>query len=100
RQMELVRSAFAPVPILTAPYFEQEVIGPAMLDRLGGVLFGEREAQAGLFDQLTQEITTNNGTAQLRVALPFAEKAEIGFEKIGMEGVGRCGTAQRTVLTP
>src|SRR3954462_1124670 len=26
-QMELVRSAFSPVPILTAPYFEQEVIG-------------------------------------------------------------------------
>src|SRR5436190_2811115 len=39
RQMEDVRSAFAPVPILTAPYFEQEVIGPQMLDRLGGVLF-------------------------------------------------------------
>jgi arsenite-transporting ATPase len=33
--MELVRSAFAPVPILTAPYFEQEVVGPEMLDRLG-----------------------------------------------------------------
>jgi len=100
RQMELVRSAFAPVPILTAPYFEQEVIGPAMLDRLGGVLFGEREAQAVLFDQLTQEITTNNGTAQLRVALPFAEKAEIGLKKIGMEVVVRVGTQKRTIVLP
>src|SRR4051795_10917253 len=36
KQMELVRSAFSPVPILTAKYFEQEVIGPQMLDRLGG----------------------------------------------------------------
>src|SRR4051794_31646802 len=27
-QMELVRSGFGPVPILTAPYFEQEVVGP------------------------------------------------------------------------
>src|SRR5438067_158815 len=35
-QMELVRSAFAPVPILTAPYFDQEVIGGAMLERLAG----------------------------------------------------------------
>ena len=34
-QMELVQSAFSPVPILTAPFFEQEVIGPEMLDRLG-----------------------------------------------------------------
>ncbi len=32
--LELVHSAFAPVPVLCAPYFEQEVVGPAMLDRL------------------------------------------------------------------
>src|SRR5690349_23265076 len=43
RQMELVRSAFSPVPILTAKYFEQEVIGPHMLDRLGDVLFAESD---------------------------------------------------------
>src|SRR5436305_88840 len=46
RQMELVRSAFAPVPILTAPYFEQEVIGPVMLDRLGDVLFEGHDASS------------------------------------------------------
>src|SRR6266508_2000984 len=37
--MELVRSAFSPVPILTAPYFDQEVLGAEMLDRLGDALF-------------------------------------------------------------
>src|SRR5258707_1829119 len=63
QQMELVRSAFAPVPILTAPYFEQEVIGPEMLDRLGDVLFDERDAAEIMFEELTQELTTNNGTA-------------------------------------
>src|SRR4051795_11616243 len=69
RQMELVRSAFSPVPILTAPYFEQEVIGPEMLDRLAGVLFEESDQAEILFDQLTQELTTDNGTANLRLAL-------------------------------
>ena len=39
--MELVRSAFSPVPVLCAPYFEQEVVGPEMLDRLAGELFGD-----------------------------------------------------------
>src|SRR5579884_1649618 len=37
--LELVRSAFAPVPVLRAPYFEQEVVGPEMLQRLAGALF-------------------------------------------------------------
>jgi arsenite-transporting ATPase len=100
RQMELVRSAFAPVPILTAPYFEQEVIGPHMLDRLSGVLFAERDCSSVLFDELTQELTTNNGRAELRLVLPFAEKADIGLKKIGMEVVVRVGTQKRTIVLP
>jgi arsenite/tail-anchored protein-transporting ATPase len=100
RQMEVVRSAFAPVPILTAPYFEQEVIGPHMLDRLGDTVFGELDAAALLFEELTQELTTNNGRAQLRLALPFAEKADIGLKKIGMEVVVRVGTQKRTIVLP
>src|SRR5579875_2307889 len=32
--LELVRSAFAPVPVLCAPYFPEEVVGATMLDRL------------------------------------------------------------------
>jgi arsenite-transporting ATPase len=100
RQMELVRSAFAPVPILTAPYFEQEVIGPAMLDRLSAVLFEGHDPASVLFQELTQELTTNNGRAELRLALPFAEKADIGLKKIGMEVVVRVGTQKRTIVLP
>jgi arsenite-transporting ATPase len=100
RQMELVRSAFSPVPILTAPYFEQEVIGPEMLDRLGGVLFDGAESSAVLFDQLTQELVTDNGLATLRLAIPFAEKADIGLKKIGMEVVVRVGSQKRTIVLP
>src|SRR5215217_219519 len=43
RQQEHLRAVeegFAPVPVLRAPYFEEEVVGPAMLDRLGAALFG------------------------------------------------------------
>jgi arsenite-transporting ATPase len=100
KQMDLVRSAFSPVPILTAPYFEQEVIGPEMLDRLGSVLFETREPSDVLFDELTQELVTHNGTAELRLALPFAEKADIGLKKIGMEVVVRVGTQKRTIVLP
>jgi arsenite-transporting ATPase len=100
QQMELVRSAFSPVPILTAPYFEQEVIGPEMLDRLGAEIFDELDASAVLFEELTQELVTHNGTAQLRLAIPFAEKADIALKKIGMEVVVRVGTQKRTIVLP
>ena len=38
-QLELVRSAFAPVPVLTADYLEREVVGDEMLDRLAAAVF-------------------------------------------------------------
>jgi len=99
-QMEEVRSAFSPVPILTAPYFEQEVIGPQMLDRLGGEVFGDLDPAALLFNELTQELVTDNGSAQLRLAIPFAEKADIGLKKIGLEVVVRVGQQKRTIVLP
>jgi arsenite-transporting ATPase len=88
------------VPILVAPYFEQEVIGPAMLDRLGSVLFEERDPSAVLFEELTQELVTTNGSAQLRLTIPFAEKADIALKKIGMEVVVRVGAQKRTIMLP
>lgn len=48
RQLEAlaeVEAAFAPVPVLRAPYFGDEVVGGAMLDRLGGEVFaGDRKS--------------------------------------------------------
>ena len=50
--LELVRSAFAPVPVLSAPYFDQEVVGAEMLDRLADELFrGSGDAAAVLHDR-------------------------------------------------
>jgi arsenite-transporting ATPase len=99
-QMELVRSAFSPVPILTAPYFEQEVVGPEMLDRLSHVVFDGCEAQELLHDDLSQEITSDNGTAVLRLPIPFVDKADIDLKKIGLEVVVRVGAQKRTIMLP
>jgi arsenite-transporting ATPase len=99
-QMELVRSAFAPVPILTAPYFEQEVLGDEMLDRLAGEVFGDRDPGALLHDDLSQELVSHNGTATLRLAIPFVEKADVELKKIGLEVIVRVGPQKRTIILP
>jgi arsenite-transporting ATPase len=99
-QLELVRSGFEPVPILTAPYFEQEVIGPQMLDRLGGEVFGELDAGAVLHQDLARELVTENGAATLRLPIPFAEKDDIRLKKIGLEVGVRVGGQKRTIILP
>ena len=98
--MELVRSAFAPVPILTAPFFEQEVLGPQMLDRLAGELFAGGEPDALLYEELSQELVAENGRATLRLPIPFVEKADIELKKIGLEVVVRVGQQKRTIILP
>src|SRR5918992_2613300 len=55
RELARVREGFAPVPLLGAPYFEAEVLGGAMLDRLGAALFAGGDAAALLHDGLAQE---------------------------------------------
>jgi arsenite/tail-anchored protein-transporting ATPase len=99
-QMELVASAFTPVPILTAPFFQEEVVGPRMLDQLAGELFAEGAAGDLLHDDLSQELTSDNGTATLRLPIPFVEKADIGLKKIGLEVVVRVGGQKRTIILP
>jgi arsenite-transporting ATPase len=100
-QMELVRSGFAPVPILTAPYFEQEVVGPQMLDRLADEVFpADMAAEALLYDDLSQELVSDNGTATLRLAIPFVEKADVELKKIGLEVIVRVGPQKRTIILP
>jgi len=99
-QLDLVRSAFEPVPVLTAPYLEREVVGPEMLDRLADEVFGEREAAAVLHSHIGQELITENGRATLRLDVPFAEKGDLGLKKIGLEVVVRVGGQKRTIMLP
>src|SRR5579859_1531120 len=85
--LSLVRSAFAPVPVLCAPYFESEVLGDEMLDRLADAVFGSDgfDPAAVLHDSLTQELRLSEDGACLRLMLPFAQKGDISLKKIGLE---------------
>ncbi len=103
RQLEAlaeVRAAFAPVPVLTAPYFGEEVVGEAMLDRLGDAVFGERDAGAVLHDRVTQELTVSDHAAQLRLDLPFVQRGDVTLKKIGLELVVRVDGHKRTLILP
>ncbi|MGB0873388.1 MAG: ArsA family ATPase [Solirubrobacterales bacterium] len=96
-----VRESFEPVPVLTAPYFDEEVIGPDMLEKLGEEVFDESsEPSAVLFDTLIQDISIDDDDATLLLSLPFVEKGDIGLNKIGLEVVVRVGDQKRTIMLP
>ena len=100
QELERVRDGFAPVPVLCAPYFEAEVLGPAMLDRLGTALFADSDAAALLHDGLAQEFNLGDGQGEVRLAVPFAGKGDVSLKKIGDELVVRVDGRKRTVVLP
>jgi arsenite/tail-anchored protein-transporting ATPase len=95
-----VEAAFAPVPVLRAPYFGEEVVGAEMLDRLGERVFNGHDPAAVLHDALTQELVVGANAAELRLDLPFAEKGDISLKKIGLELVVRVDGHKRTLMLP
>jgi arsenite-transporting ATPase len=99
--LELVHSAFAPVPVLLAPYFEAEVAGPVMLDRLADELYSDGQAPAAvLHESLSTELTVNERRAQVRLQMPFADRGDISLKKIGPELVVRVDGQKRTIMLP
>jgi arsenite/tail-anchored protein-transporting ATPase len=100
RELERVREGFAPVPVLSAPYFEAEVIGAAMLDRLGDALFAAADPAALLRDGPAQEFGLDEGAGHVRLAVPFADKGDVSLKKVGDELVVRVDGRKRTVVLP
>ena len=98
--LELVHSAFSPVPILAAPHFPREVTGAEALDELSEAVFAGSAAHDVLHHELSQELTATDGEATLRLALPFAERGEIQLKKIGLEVIVRVGPQKRTIILP
>jgi arsenite-transporting ATPase len=100
QHIQLVDEAFAPVPVLKAPFFEREVIGSEMLDRLGGAVFADGDPAAMLYEDVSQELVMADGQATLRLRVPFTEKADVELKKVGLELVVRVASHKRNIMLP
>jgi arsenite-transporting ATPase len=103
RQQEhlgLVADGFAPVPVLTARYFDQEVIGDRMLDRLADELFCEHRPEDVLHTELAHDVVSEDGRTVLRLRMPFAERGDVSLKKVGPELVVAVGHEKRTIILP
>jgi arsenite/tail-anchored protein-transporting ATPase len=96
-----IETGFAPVPVLRARYFEEEVVGTRMLDRLGAELYAERDPSALLHTELAQEIEQREeGVTTMRFRVPFADRSEVSLKKVGSELVVAAGREKRTIILP
>ncbi len=100
RYMQLIHEAFAPLPVVTAPYFEQEVAGLPMLRRLASALFDTEDPARVLFHGQAYRIEEGEGGYVLVVPLPFVEKKDVSLLKKGNELTLQAGAYRRSFVLP
>ena len=91
-QLELVESGFAPVPVLRAPYFEREVLGAEMLDRLGErAVRRPRRRRRCCTAASRRSCRCTTAARELRLDLPFVAQGR----RVAEEDRARAGRARR-----
>ena len=74
--------------------------GTVMLDRLGDALFAGEDAAALLHSGLAQDFALGEGSGEVRLAVPFAQKGDVSLKKVGDELVVAVDGRRRTVVLP
>lgn len=95
-----IHQAFAPLPILSAPYFDHEVVGTAALDRLAAALYADRDAGERLYTGTARQLEIDGDQARLRIAVPLATREQVSLRRAGDELVVEVAGHRRTVLLP
>jgi arsenite/tail-anchored protein-transporting ATPase len=100
RNHTLVEECFSPVPIFDVPFFDTEVVGLEMLDKMGNAIFGERDPADVFFRGKTQTIESKNGGFVLRMPLPLANRSQVDLMQTGDELVVQVGDYRRNIILP
>lgn len=98
--MDLVRDAFAPLPVFKVPMFSQELVGIDMLRRMADVAFGDTNPADVLHRERVYQLDRVNGSYQMRLALPLASRDAIDLTRKRDELVVRVGSHKRNLILP
>jgi arsenite-transporting ATPase len=100
RQLAGIEESFAPVPVLRAPFFDREVVGPVALERLADALYADVRPEDVLHRGLSRELQIDEDEAVLRIAVPLADREDVALRRAGDELVVEVGGRRRAVLLP
>ncbi len=92
---------FDPVPVRRVPMFREEVVGLERLERLADVIAALDPNPAAVSRaERPYSFERRDGRHQVRVAMPFAAKGEVGLFKKGDELVLEVGVFRRHIGLP
>jgi arsenite/tail-anchored protein-transporting ATPase len=98
--LQTIRDSFDPVPILTVPLYDREMIGLELLDALGTSLYEGGDPSRMLFEGQPLRIVRNGVGYNLRLQLPFTDKGDIDLLRKGDDLYVKVGTYKRSFALP
>jgi arsenite-transporting ATPase len=98
--LETIEESFAPVPILRAKLFEQEMVGFELLERMGEEVYGDQDATAILHVDNPIVVKKRGSFYVLSMHLPFAERSKLDIHRKGEELYIRVGAYKRNLILP
>ena len=100
KYLRIIEEGFAPLPILTIPLFDQEVVGVPRLKLMAQALYGDKDPTQLFFVGRPQTIEKADGHYVISLNLPFASKENISLLRNNDELVIRVGDYRRNVVLP
>jgi arsenite/tail-anchored protein-transporting ATPase len=95
-----VRESFGATPILTAPLFDDEPVGPDALCRLADAVYGDLDESAVLHDGEALVVERRGDEHVLCLPLPLVERDLLDVLRKGDELHVKVGAHQRSLLLP
>jgi len=100
RYAPMVEEAFSPIPVLKAPFFDQEVVGIERLTELGRRLYGDIDPTIHFYHGRPYSVTRDGDQFVMSVELPFAMKEAIKLTRHADEIIIEVGTWRRNFVLP
>jgi arsenite/tail-anchored protein-transporting ATPase len=101
RYLRRVEEGFSPVPIKTAPLFEDEVVGLAALGRMAAAVYGDDDPTRVYYEGRSQLLETlPEGGYRLTIPLPFATRGAVSLRQTGDELFVHVGSHRRHIILP
>ncbi len=95
-----VRSTVAPVPVLTADLLDEEPIGPAALDHLGGWVYEEHDPAGVLHDDAPVSLDVDGDIHRLRIRVPGVDRDDVDLHRQGGDLLIKVAGVRRTIPLP
>ena len=95
-----IEESFAPLPILTIPLMEREVVGLDMLRAVADKLYHDHDPTNIFYHGKAHYIEKENGYYTLSFNLPYTSKDEVSLMRNGDELIIHIGAYKRNIILP